>query len=96
MAAVAMVPTLPWRAAQAVTGEEAVYRYLAGGRLLIDRTLLVLESQFGFLKQMDFHAEMSRKLSEFGGAYIKDHLADLLLATAAWLPAKGHCPVSIS
>lgn len=86
-AAVAMVPTLPWLAAQAVTGEEAVYRYLAGGRLLIDRTLLVLESQFGFLKQMDFHAEMSRKVSEFGTTYVKEHLTEVLLATAAWLPA---------
>jgi predicted PurR-regulated permease PerM len=86
-AAVAMVPTLPWLAAQAVTGEEAVYRYLAGGRLLIDRTLLVLESQFGFLKQMDFHAEMSRKVSEFGTTYVREHLTEVLLATAAWLPA---------
>ncbi len=86
-AAVAMVPTLPWLAAQAVAGEEAVYRYLAGGRVLIDRTLLVLESQFGFLKQMDFHAEMSRKVSEFGTTYVKEHLTDVLLATAAWLPA---------
>jgi predicted PurR-regulated permease PerM len=86
-AAVAMVPTLPWLAAQAVTGEEAVYRYLAGGRVLIDRTLRVLESQFNFLKQMDFHAEMSRKVSEFGTTYVKEHLADVLLGTAAWLPA---------
>jgi len=86
-AAAAMVPTLPWLAAQAVSGEEAVYRYLAGGRVLIDRTLLTLESQFGFLKQMDFHAEMSRKVSEFGGTYVKEHLADVLLGTAAWLPA---------
>jgi predicted PurR-regulated permease PerM len=86
-AAVALVPTLPWLAAQAVTGEEAVYRYLAGGRVLIDRTLLVLESQFNFLKQMDFHAEMSRKVSEFGTTYVKEHLTDVLLATAGWLPA---------
>ena len=85
--AIAMVPTLPWLAGQAVSGEEAVYRYLAGGRLLVDRTLLVLESQFGFLKEMDFHAEMSRKMAEFGTTYVKEHLADLLLATAAWLPA---------
>jgi len=86
-AVAAMVPTLPWLAAQAVSGEEAVYRYLAGGRVLIDRTLLMLESQFGFLKQMDFHAEMSRKVSEFGSTYVKEHLADVLLGTAAWLPA---------
>jgi len=83
----ALVPTLPWLAAQAVSGEEAVYRYLAGGRVLIDRTLRMLESEFGFLREMDFYAEMSRKVSEFGGTYVKEHLADVLLGTAAWLPA---------
>jgi predicted PurR-regulated permease PerM len=87
VAVAALVPTLPWLAAQAVSGEEAVYRYLAGGRMLADRSLLMLEEQFGFLKDMDFHAEMSRKMSEFGTSYVKEHLADVLLGTAAWLPA---------
>ena len=45
-AVVAMVPTLPWLAAQAVSGEEAVSKYLDGGRQLLDRTLIMLESQF--------------------------------------------------
>jgi predicted PurR-regulated permease PerM len=83
----AMVPTLPWLAAQAVSGEEAFFRYLAGGRVLIDRTLAALEVQFEFLKQMDFHAEMGRKMSEFGGTYVQAHLADALLGAAVWLPA---------
>jgi predicted PurR-regulated permease PerM len=47
----------------------------------------MLEAQFEFLKQMDFHAEMGRKISEFGGTYIQAHLADVLLGAAAWLPA---------
>src|SRR5580765_7105437 len=83
----AMVPTLPWLAAQAVSGQEALFRYLTGGRSLVERSLLMLESQFGFLKELDFHAEMSRKMSDFGGTYVKEHLADVLLGTAAWLPA---------
>ena len=86
-AVAAMVPTLPWLAAQAVGGEEAFFRYLAGGRVLIDRSLAMLEAQFEFLKQMDFHAEMGRKISEFGGTYIQAHLGDVLLGAAAWLPA---------
>lgn len=87
VAVAAMVPTLPWLAAQAVSGEKALFNYLAGGRGLVDRSLAVLESQFGFLKAMDFQAEMSRKMAAFGGTFVKDHLGDLLLATAAWLPA---------
>ena len=39
VAVAALVPTLPWLAAQAVSGQEAVFRYLAGGRVLVDRTL---------------------------------------------------------
>ena len=85
--AAAMVPTLPWLAAQAVSGQEALFRYLTGGRSLVERSLAMLESQFGFLKDLDFHAEMSRKMADFGGSYVKEHLADALLATAAWLPA---------
>jgi predicted PurR-regulated permease PerM len=81
------VPTLPWLAAQAVSGQEALFRYLAGGRLLVERSLGMLESQFRFLKDLDFHAEMSRKMADFGGTYVKEHLADFLLGTAAWLPA---------
>ena len=77
-----MVPTLPWLAAQAVSGQEALFRYLAGGRLLVERSLAMLESQFGFLKDLDFHAEMSRKMADFGGSYLKEHLTDALLGTA--------------
>ena len=83
----AMVPTLPWLAGQVVGGQEAFFRYLAGGRGLIDRTLAVLEARFEFLRQMDFHAEMSTKMSEFGGTYVREHLGDALLGAAASLPA---------
>lgn len=83
----AMVPALPWLAAQAVSREETVFRYLAGGRTLVDQTLTTLESQFAFLKRMDFHSEMGRKLTELSGTYLRDHLAGALLAAAAWLPA---------
>lgn len=87
VAIAALVPTLPWLAEQAVGGEEAFFRYVAGGKALIDRTLGMLESHFEFLKQMDFHAEMSRKIAEFGGTYVQEHLGDALLGAAASLPA---------
>ncbi len=61
VAVLAMVPTLPWLAAQAVSGEEAVQRYLAGGQALLDRTLAMLESQFAFLKRVQFHAQLGKQ-----------------------------------
>ena len=66
-----MIPLLPWLAAQSVAGEETLYRYLEGGRVLVDRTLVTLESQFAFLKRIGFHAEMSRKLAEFGDTFLQ-------------------------
>jgi predicted PurR-regulated permease PerM len=87
LAAGAMVPTLPWLAAQAISGEEAVSRYLQGGWALVDRTLVALEAQFGFLKRINFHAEMGRKIAEHSATYLQEHLTETLLAVAAWLPA---------
>jgi predicted PurR-regulated permease PerM len=92
VSAVAMVPTFPWLAAQAAGSEEALYRYVEGGRLLLDRTLLALESQFGFLKRMDIHTEMGRKIAEFGGTYLQQHLTEALLGAAEWLPSLLFAP----
>ena len=88
VAVAAMVPTLPWLAAQAVSGEEALFRYLAGGRVLVERTLAMLESQFGFLKRDGLPR---RDEPEDGG--VRRHLRarstspTCCSATAAWLPA---------
>jgi predicted PurR-regulated permease PerM len=84
---VAMLPTLPWLAAQAVSGEEALLRYLGGGRALIERTLAMLESQFGFLKQLKLQAELGKNITEFGGTFVQAHLTSALLGAAAWLPS---------
>ena len=86
VAVAAMVPTLPWLAAQAVSGEEAVQRYLAGGQALLDRTLTMLESQFAFLKRVEFHAQLGKKIAAFSGSHAQDQLADTLLGAAVSLP----------
>jgi len=82
-----MVPTLSWLAGQAVTGEEALLRYIEGGQALIDRTLTALETRFGFLKRLELHAEVGGKIAEFSGTYAQKQLAGTLLGAAAWLPA---------
>jgi predicted PurR-regulated permease PerM len=87
LAAIALIPMLPWLAAQSVAGEEALERYLEGGRLLIERTLAALEAQFGFLRRLDFRAEMSARLSTFGETFVQQRLAESLLAIALWLPS---------
>jgi predicted PurR-regulated permease PerM len=82
-----MIPVLPWLAAQSVAGEETLYRYLEGGRVLVDRILAGLESQFAFLKRLDFHAEMGRPANEFRNTFVQPKMGELLLASAASLPS---------
>ena len=55
--------------------------------VLLDRTLIMLEAQFGFLSGWISMPNMGRKIAEFGGGYIQQHLTDALLGAAAWLPA---------
>lgn len=86
LAIAVMVPTVPWLVGQAVSGEEVLNRYLAGGRVLIDRTLDTLESQFAFLKRMEFRAEVGRRASEFGDTFVQKKLAEALLGAATGLP----------
>jgi predicted PurR-regulated permease PerM len=83
----AMLPALPWLATQAVSGEDAMLRYLAGGRALIDRTLTGLESHFAFLGHLRLQAEMDSAAATFGGDYMQKNLPAALLGAAAWLPS---------
>jgi len=86
-ALVAMVPAVSWLAGNAVSGEEAFLRYLDTGRRLIDQTMALLESQFGFLERMGLQAAMARKIEEYGGTDLQEHLTAALLGAAAWLPS---------
>jgi predicted PurR-regulated permease PerM len=85
-AVAALVPTLPWLAAQAASGGETLVRYVDGGRVLADRLLTTLEAQFGFLTRMDLHTEIGRKVAELSDSQLQRHLSDALLGVAAWLP----------
>jgi predicted PurR-regulated permease PerM len=82
-----LIPTVPWLIGQSLSGEEALGRYLEGGRMLVDRTALALERQLGFLQRMDFHAEVSRRMTEFGTNFMGKELPGMLLKAAAQLPA---------
>jgi predicted PurR-regulated permease PerM len=87
LAVAVMIPTLPWLVGQSISGEAALGRYLEGGRVLIDRTLEGLESEFGFLKRMDFRAEVGSKVDAFGRTFMQEQLPQALLQAAMQLPS---------
>jgi predicted PurR-regulated permease PerM len=87
VAILALVPAVSWTAAHAVAGQEAFYRYLDAGRLLIDKTLAMLEARFGFLERLQFHEQVGRRMAEFGETNLQRELTAALLGAAAWLPS---------
>ncbi len=86
-AVLAMVPVGSWIAAHAVSGHEAFNRYLEGGRLMIDRTLTLLESRFAFLERLDFHARVGGLVADFFETRLQQEIGRAALAAAAWLPS---------
>jgi predicted PurR-regulated permease PerM len=82
-----LVPTVPWLVGQSMAGEEMLGRYLEGGQVLITRTLHMIESQFAFLKRMNFSTEVGSRLDDFGSTLLREKLAHTLLAAAAQLPS---------
>lgn len=80
-------PLLPWLAAQSVSGEATLTRYLDGGRALADRTFAALEGQFAFLARLDFHAEMMRRMNELGDTVMQQKVREALVAAAVSLPS---------
>ncbi|HSU42999.1 MAG TPA: AI-2E family transporter [Casimicrobiaceae bacterium] len=86
-AILALVPAVMWSAAHAVSGQEAFYRYLDAGRVLIGKTLAMLEARFGFLERMHFHDQVERRMAEFGESNLQQQIASALLGAAAWLPS---------
>jgi predicted PurR-regulated permease PerM len=86
-AAIAMVPVVSWIAAHAGVGQELLYRYLDAGRLLVERTMTMLDARFEFLARMNFHGQIAMRLAEFGDTYLQKQAGSLLLGAAAWLPS---------
>jgi len=87
VAILALVPAVSWTAAHAISGQEAFYRYLDAGRMLIDKTLAMLEARFGFLERLQFHEQVGRRMAEFGETNLQKQLTAALLGAAAWLPS---------
>jgi predicted PurR-regulated permease PerM len=86
-AVLVMVPVVSWIAANAVSSEEALYRYLAAGRALADKTLTMLEARFDFLARMNFHAQMGSHIAQLGEGNLQKEVGAALLGAAAWLPS---------
>jgi len=86
-AAVAIVPIVSWIAAHAGAGQQLLLRYLDAGRLLVERTMAMLDARFEFLARLDFHGKIVMRLAEFGDTYLQEHAGGLLIGAAAWLPS---------
>jgi len=86
-AAIAIVSAGSWIAAHAGTGQELLYRYLDAGRMLVERTVAMLDARFEFLARINFHRQIAAQLDEFGDTYLQKQAGSILLGAAVWLPS---------
>lgn len=76
-----------WRSAPSESWQHTLGVYLAGGIDFVRHTTQSLEQQFPFLKQVKFARNINNRLTSFTGGFVKEHLTDILVSVAAWLPS---------
>lgn len=85
--AAALALALPWAAAQATTWHMSLSRYLDGGISLLARTLRLLESESGLLRNAHVAETVTARIDELTSGFVERHLPDVAMAVAAWLPS---------
>jgi predicted PurR-regulated permease PerM len=78
--------SLPHFGARLLDWQATLMRYLHGGNTLLDRSLRVLETNWGMLSDAHVADAAAARLAEVSGS-MTGHLEPLMLATAAWAPA---------
>lgn len=77
----------PWVASHAVSWQESLARYVDGGILLLQKTLIALEHRFAFLEQSSLSRNAFTQIAEFTESFAQRHLADFVVTLATWLPS---------
>ncbi|GMV55484.1 MAG: hypothetical protein AMXMBFR6_12890 [Betaproteobacteria bacterium] len=85
--AAALALVLPWAAAQATNWHMSLSRYLDGGVSLLERTLRLLESESGLLRNAHVAETVTARIDELTSGFVERHLPDVAMAVAAWLPS---------
>lgn len=85
--ALAGVALASWSAAPGTSWQELIARYLDGGVVFVRNTMALLEAKFPIFDQMHLTAVVNTRFKTFTDNFAQQHLAGILVATAAWLPS---------
>ncbi|MBY0556376.1 MAG: AI-2E family transporter [Burkholderiaceae bacterium] len=76
-----------WEAGPSESWQVMLGKYLTGGLDFIRHTMASLERQFPILKQIKLARTINNRMASFTGTFIQQHLTDILVSVAGWLPS---------
>lgn len=77
---------LPWIASHVLDWQHSFDRYVNGFILLVDRTLIMLESHWAVLADADIAAKATAKLKYWSSSFATEQVEVAVLSAGSWLP----------
>ena len=84
---VAIFLMIPYVSDYSNSWQNSIGRYMDGGVVFLDKSLLNLESHFVYLKKIQFHQKISSALSNFTAHFAEQYAGEIFLTIAKWLPS---------
>lgn len=85
--AAGIVFLIPYFSDSTTNWQGSIGRYFDGGIAFTKKTLIGLESQFGFLQRMQFEEKVSHGLDHFTASFVEKYMGEILIEIAKWLPS---------
>ena len=76
----------PYLSTQLLFWKDSMSRYLEGGIILLQSTLLALEKKFSYLDKVDLSENVNLKITEFTNTFAEHYLTDFIVTLSSWLP----------
>jgi predicted PurR-regulated permease PerM len=83
----AVAMALSWTAGPDDSWQKMIGHYMQGGVAFVRNTMLLLETKFPILEQMHLTSMLNTRFESFTENFAQQHLAAILVSTAAWLPS---------
>lgn len=76
----------PWLAQHALDWQHSFDRYVQGGILLVDRTLIMVESHWSVLADADISSKVAAKMKYWSSNFATEQIEAAILGAGTWLP----------
>ncbi|MES2258779.1 MAG: AI-2E family transporter [Pseudomonadota bacterium] len=83
----AVLAAISWKSAPAVSWQDMLSHYLAGGAAFVHNVLQGLEQKFPILHRIHLSRIVNRQFSAYSENFMQHHLTSFVVSVAGWLPA---------